>query len=192
MAPLHAEHPDRFDYFASLPLPDVGTAIAETRHTAGLDGCAGVCIETNAHGTYLDDPGPLPLRNELDRRRSVVFIHPTSPAGFDPTQMGMPKPLLEFLFDSTRTVIALAARRRSLSPHSLTTCGAPARPYRRRRPLRRRPSGAAPPLPRSQSLTGRRLLLTRPPSSDGCSRSRNPTLTACSPAETLVVYLSSQ
>ncbi|MDF3282602.1 amidohydrolase family protein [Gordonia sp. N1V] len=108
LASLHTEHPDRFDFFASLPLPDVGTAIAESRRTADLDGCAGVCIETNAHGTYLGDPGLSPLWDELNRRRSVVFIHPTSPAGFDPTQMGMPAPLLEFLFDSTRTVVALA------------------------------------------------------------------------------------
>jgi 6-methylsalicylate decarboxylase len=109
MAHLSGDHPDRFEFFAALPLPNIGAAIAEARRFANRPGCAGVGLESNAHGVYLGHPELEPLWQELASQRAVVFIHPTSPRRFDITELGLPAPLLEFLFDTTRSVVHLAA-----------------------------------------------------------------------------------
>ena len=98
------DRPDRFGHFASLPLPDVDGALAEL--TYALDELAGfgVVVETNAHGRYLGHPDFTPLWEELDRRGGVVFVHPTSPPAFEQVALDRPRPMLEFVFDSTRTV----------------------------------------------------------------------------------------
>jgi 6-methylsalicylate decarboxylase len=128
MADLSARRPDRFGFFAALPLPDVGAAIAEARRTAGRDGRAGVGIESNAHGVYLGAADLEPLWRELAAQHAVVFVHPTAPPHFDVTATGFPAPLLEYLFDTTRTIVHLATagvlnrhpRIRFVVPH----CGA--------------------------------------------------------------------
>jgi 6-methylsalicylate decarboxylase len=109
MAHLSADHPDRFEFFAALPLPNMGAAIAEARRFVDSPGCAGVGIESNAHGVYLGNPELDPLWQELAARRAIVFIHPTSPRPFDITELGFPAPVMEFLFDTTRSVVHLAA-----------------------------------------------------------------------------------
>jgi hypothetical protein len=41
---------------------------------------------------------------ELDRRRTPVFVHPTSPPNYQSVALDRPRPMLEFIFDTTRTV----------------------------------------------------------------------------------------
>ena len=62
---------------------------------------------TNANGRYLGDDAFEPLFAELDRRRAVVFLRPTSPAGWKETALGRPRPMIEHIFDTTRTVTDL-------------------------------------------------------------------------------------
>ncbi|WP_103348885.1 amidohydrolase family protein [Amycolatopsis sp. CA-128772] len=100
--------PDRFGHFASLPLPDVDGALGELAHAVDDLGCDGVTVETNTAGVYLGDPRYAPLWAELDRRRTPVFVHPTSPPQADAIASGRPRPMLEFLFDSARAVSDLA------------------------------------------------------------------------------------
>jgi hypothetical protein len=40
---------------------------------------------------------------KFDRRGTVVFVHPTSPPHADTLALGRPRPMLEFIFDSTRS-----------------------------------------------------------------------------------------
>ncbi|MGW5482909.1 amidohydrolase family protein [Streptomyces sp. NPDC004008] len=100
-------HPERFGHFASLPLPDVDGSLAELAHALDHLGSHGVAVETNAAGIYLGDPRFEPLWSELDSREAVVFVHPTSPPCHEAVSLGRPRPMLEFLFDSTRTVADL-------------------------------------------------------------------------------------
>lgn len=103
-AEVRRAHPDRFGHFASLPLPDVDGALAELAHAVDELGCDGVTIETNAGGRYLGDPAFTPLWTELDRRRTPVFVHPTSPPNAGEISLGRPRPMLEFLYDTGRAV----------------------------------------------------------------------------------------
>jgi predicted TIM-barrel fold metal-dependent hydrolase len=101
------DHPGRFGLFASLPLPDVDAAIAEIAHCCDRLDAAGFTLLTNISGTYLGDPAFQPVFRELDRRAARLFIHPTSPACWEQTSLGRPRPMLEFLFDTTRAVVEL-------------------------------------------------------------------------------------
>ena len=98
-------HPGRFGLLASLPLPDVGGAIEEIAYCYDELGVDGVCLLTNAGGVYLGDPALEPVFDELDRRRARIFIHPTSPPCWEHTSFGRPRPMIEFLFDTTRTIV---------------------------------------------------------------------------------------
>ena len=101
------DHPGRFGLFASLPLPDVDAAIAEIAHCCDRLDVAGFTLLTNIGGTYLGDPAFQPVFRELDRRGARLFIHPTSPACWEHTSLGRPRPMLEFFFDTTRAVVDL-------------------------------------------------------------------------------------
>jgi len=101
------DHPGRFGLFATLPLPDVDAAMAEIAHCSDRLDVVGFALLTNVAGTYLGDTSLRPVFAELDRRRARVFIHPTSPPCWEHTALGRPRPMLEFLFDTTRAVVDL-------------------------------------------------------------------------------------
>ncbi|MFD7767358.1 amidohydrolase family protein [Streptomyces sp. NPDC059787] len=101
------DHPGRFGLFASLPLPDVDGALEEIAYAYDTLHADGVVLETNTHGTYLGDPDLEPVWAELDRRRAVVFLHPTSPVCWERSALGRPRPMIEFIFDTARTVTDL-------------------------------------------------------------------------------------
>lgn len=105
-AEVSREHPDRFGFFASLPLPNVDGALDEIERAFAM-GATGVAIESSAGGTYLGDPSYAPVWAELNRRRAIVFVHPTSPPAAELTDVGLPRPMLEFIFDTTRTMTDL-------------------------------------------------------------------------------------
>lgn len=102
-----AAHPDRFSFFASLPLPDTDASLAELRFAIGELGAHGAVLESNAHGVYLGDDRMDPLYAELASRNAIAFIHPTSPPCFEATSLGRPRPMIEFLFDTARSVVDL-------------------------------------------------------------------------------------
>jgi predicted TIM-barrel fold metal-dependent hydrolase len=106
-ARLAADHPGRFGFFASLPLPDVDGALEEISYAVDDLGADGVVLMTNAVGRYLGDRILDPVFAELARRRSVVFLHPTSPVCWEHSALGRPRPMIEYLFDTTRTVVDL-------------------------------------------------------------------------------------
>ncbi|MEZ0114440.1 putative TIM-barrel fold metal-dependent hydrolase [Catenulispora sp. EB89] len=100
-------HPDRFGHFASLPLPDLDGALAEIAHAFDDLHADGVILMTNSAGLYLGDERMRPVLAELDRRGAVAFLHPTSCVGHEALALGYPRPMIEFLFDTARTVVDL-------------------------------------------------------------------------------------
>lgn len=107
-ARLKSEHPDRFGFFACLPLPDVDAAEAEAARALDDLGADGVVLQSNHRGLYPADPRLAELWAQLDQRRAVVFLHPTSPAcGAVELALGYPRSMLEFMFETTRAVTQL-------------------------------------------------------------------------------------
>ena len=106
VAEMVKDRPDRFGQFASVPLPDVDGAVAEAVHALDELRADGVVLLSNADGRYLGDPALEPLWAELNARAAVVFVHPTEvPA---PRLPGIPAPVVDFTFDTTRTAVQLA------------------------------------------------------------------------------------
>jgi predicted TIM-barrel fold metal-dependent hydrolase len=101
------DHPGRFGLLASLPLPDVDAALAEIAYACDHLDVDGFVLLTNFDGTYLSDVSLEPVLDELDRRGARVLLHPTSPACWEHTSLGRPRPMLEFFFDTTRVIVDL-------------------------------------------------------------------------------------
>ncbi|WP_246519984.1 amidohydrolase family protein [Ancylobacter lacus] len=99
-------HPDRFGLFASLPLPDMAGALDEAAYALDELRADGIILETNAHGLYLGDPRLEPLYAELNRRKAVILVHPTSPACDCCARLKgvFPAPAFEFMFETTRSI----------------------------------------------------------------------------------------
>ncbi|MEM2134811.1 MAG: amidohydrolase family protein [Candidatus Jordarchaeaceae archaeon] len=106
-AKLLADNPQRLGAFATLPLPDVDSALNEIDYALGALGLDGVVLMTNFGGRYLGDPLFEPVFEELNRRKAVVFVHPTDPAGGNPIGPNIPNSLYEYTFDTTRTITNL-------------------------------------------------------------------------------------
>jgi aminocarboxymuconate-semialdehyde decarboxylase len=74
------EYPKRFAAFACTPLPHVQAAVAETRRALDELGMVGVTAGTVVLGKSIADPAFDAWFAELDRRKAVLFIHPTGGA----------------------------------------------------------------------------------------------------------------
>ncbi|MEV4603743.1 amidohydrolase family protein [Amycolatopsis sp. NPDC049253] len=123
-AGLVRDHPGRFGFFASVPLPDVDGSLAEVAYAFDELHADGVILLANVDGVYLGDPVFDPLMAELDRRAAVVFVHPTAPPG--PAVPGVPPFAADFLLDTTRAalnlvrhgVVARSTRMRMILSHA--------------------------------------------------------------------------
>ena len=104
-AELAAAQPDRFGFFATMPLPDIDVSVAET--VRALDGlnADGVVLLANNAGTYLGEEGQDALFAALDDRSAVVLIHPGELPG--PTVPDVPPFAADFLLDTTRAAYLL-------------------------------------------------------------------------------------
>jgi predicted TIM-barrel fold metal-dependent hydrolase len=105
-AQITTARPNRFGFFAALPLPEIDAAVAETRSALDHPGAVGISLLTNHRGMYLGDERLEPIFAEVAARQSVVFVHPTSP----PQPVGgpgFPAPMLEFMFETTRSITDL-------------------------------------------------------------------------------------
>jgi aminocarboxymuconate-semialdehyde decarboxylase len=103
---VHAR-PERFGAFACLPLPDVDGALAELSYALDALKLDGVVLFSNARGVYLGDERFDAVFEELERRRAVVFVHPT--ASPDPAAhgLGLPDNLIDFVADTSRAIAHL-------------------------------------------------------------------------------------
>lgn len=69
-------HGGRYAVFGSVPLPHVDAAIAEAARCLDELGFPGLTIGCSVAGRPLDDPTFEPFYAELDRRGTVLFLHP--------------------------------------------------------------------------------------------------------------------
>lgn len=106
-ANLMRAYPSRFGALAILPLPDVGFALRELEYALDTLRLDGVILFSNCDGRYPGDALFDELFTELNRRKAVVFIHPTIPAINRHLQLDLPPFLVEFVFDTTRAIVNL-------------------------------------------------------------------------------------
>jgi len=107
VADVVRDHPQRLGFFATLCLPDVRGSLEELDHAFGALHADGVVLLANSRGVYLGAKEFDPLFEELNRRKAVVFVHPSIPPGLEPLP-GIPPFVADFLLDTTRAAILLA------------------------------------------------------------------------------------
>ncbi len=104
-ADLVASQPDRFGFFATVPMPHVDAAVAESVRALDQRNADGIVLLANHAGTYLGEDGQDDLWAALDARSAVVFIHPAELPG--PTVPGVVPFATDFLLDTTRAAYLL-------------------------------------------------------------------------------------
>ena len=104
-ATVVAAQPDRFGFFATVPMPHVDESVAEVVRSLDELHADGVVLLANAAGVYLGQDGQDDLFAALDARSAVVFIHPSELPG--PAVDGISPYAADFLLDTTRAAYLL-------------------------------------------------------------------------------------
>ncbi|KAF4779212.1 FAD dependent oxidoreductase [Colletotrichum scovillei] len=78
---VKAKYPEKFGFFASLPLPDVSASVEEIKNCfTQLDPKPdGIVLMSNFYGMYLGDPDLDPVYKALNEVNATIFEHPTAP-----------------------------------------------------------------------------------------------------------------
>jgi predicted TIM-barrel fold metal-dependent hydrolase len=121
-AQLVRDYPGRFGLFASLPLFDVEGSLREIAYAFDVLKADGACLVTsysnsNPGTKWIGDAAFAPVFDELNRRKAVVFVHPTVPAYYNADfrlqsgstrgVSGVNETALENQFDTPRAVVSL-------------------------------------------------------------------------------------
>ncbi len=106
-AAMVRDHPGRFGLFACLPLPEVDASLQEISFALDVLKAEGIGLLTSYADKWLGDPAFTPVMDELNRRKAVVYVHPTAPDCCRNLLPGVPDWVIEFPADTTRTITSL-------------------------------------------------------------------------------------
>jgi predicted TIM-barrel fold metal-dependent hydrolase len=104
-ADVVASAPERFGFFATIPMPHINESVAEIVRAFDELNADGVVLLANNDGTYLGEDGQDDLWAALDARSAVVFIHPADLPGS--SVPGVAPFAADFLLDTTRAAYLL-------------------------------------------------------------------------------------
>jgi predicted TIM-barrel fold metal-dependent hydrolase len=106
-AKLTQDYPGRFGMWGALPLPDVDGSLREIAYIYDQLKLDGIGLMTSYDdGKLLGHPNFAPVLEELNRRKAVVFVHPTISCCAMPIRH-LNRVQIDFPTDTTRTITDL-------------------------------------------------------------------------------------
>jgi predicted TIM-barrel fold metal-dependent hydrolase len=107
MAQMVRDYPGRFGMFAALPLNDVDGSLKEIEYVYDVLKTDGIGLLTSYGDKYPGNAAFAPIFAELNRRKAVVFIHPSTANCCRRVQPEIPDSAVEYPFDEVRCITSL-------------------------------------------------------------------------------------
>jgi len=108
-ASMMRDNPGRFGAFAPIPLPDEAGAFAEIAYALDTLKLNGIGLHSSYAGKLLGSKEFAAVFDELNRRKATIFVHPVANTNARIDNPWLTPPILEFVFDTTRTIVSLIA-----------------------------------------------------------------------------------
>jgi predicted TIM-barrel fold metal-dependent hydrolase len=113
-AAMRDKEPSKYGILASLPnfldKENVLKEIAYCYDTLNVDGFI-LFTRYGPGNHYLGHPDFKEIWDELERRKAVVLIHPTHPVDTNLVAPGLPQPVIDYPFETTKAAVDLIASR---------------------------------------------------------------------------------
>lgn len=109
-AGLCRDHPGRFGLFTCVQLDDVDGSLKEIEYGFDVLKAHGVGLFTSYSNRWLGDSFFDPVFSELERRKAVAYIHPTTAACCSRLIPDLPDTLIEYGTDTTRAIASYIYR----------------------------------------------------------------------------------
>jgi len=106
-AKLVADYPKRFGMFVNVPLPDIDGTLREIEYGLDTLKADGVSLFTSYGDKWLGDPAFEPVYQELNRRKAIVYTHPTANQCCANLVPGIPDALVEYGTDTSRAIMRI-------------------------------------------------------------------------------------
>jgi 6-methylsalicylate decarboxylase len=106
-AKLVADSKGRFGMFAVMPMPYVEGTLQEIGYALDTLKADGIALLTSYGDKWLGDSAFTPVMEELNRRRAVVYTHPTTANCCGNLIPDVPESIIEWGTDTTRTIASL-------------------------------------------------------------------------------------
>ena len=113
-ARIGRDHAGRFGLFASLPMHDTEGTLKEIEYAGDVLKSDGFGIATSYRDLWLGDRQFRPIFEELNRRKTIVYVHPNDAACCTPRTMtyetnGISGPWIEWPMNTARTILSILA-----------------------------------------------------------------------------------
>jgi 6-methylsalicylate decarboxylase len=103
---LVRDYPGRFGNFAAIPLPDTDGSLKEIEYALDTLKADGIGLWTSYLDKWPGDPIFAPVYEELNRRKTIIFLHSAPPSCCRALQPGVADSVVEYDFDIARAVVS--------------------------------------------------------------------------------------
>src|SRR5262249_28770055 len=104
---LGVDHPGRFRMFGMVPLPHIDATLTEIEYALDTLKADGISMLTSYGDKWLGHPDFAPVMDDLNRRKAVVYTHPTTASCCVDLVRDVQESVVEFGTDTSRAIASL-------------------------------------------------------------------------------------